>query len=547
MTRTTMKIIFTLCVFFFLLFPFAQDNARIEAILAIPRTPVEKLEITEGVTVTYLPTTYANSSFDLNTQLQKLEGATILRVYYVYTRHRRSEAFNQMALDRERLLWLNSVLPEIVSDPFVQWEILEQTGATDYESGQTYFHGFVIIHRPVMTEEERQKEITRLMDYLENPDEVFFEMTVDPIASQTGKEQPGTEKAEPLRSDAHFPDGESALFEYFQRNIIYTPDAGRFDGWVEISFAVLEDGTIDSLVFRKDYPPTVQTIVEKTFNDMPEWKPETVNGKPVYAVVNLEVRVSYSPDVKGMYTRDGQRPNMDAGPGVAFVPVEDENNFNLMTPPQAITVKSSAVYKGLDLYLESTGTALVMDVTGSMTTHIAAMKNWIRSQKTPPFTSYTFFNDGDKKTSKEKKIGETGGIYMCKVLDDMDKTIEEAMNNGTGGEEPENDLEAVLHAIAHDENAKEILLIGDNYSEVKDISLLNKINRPVHVLVCAAPKFVRCEYLKIAKETGGKVILNGALIDLAPIVKGDKIVLNGVDYKYNGTDFEIDYKGQIFY
>jgi len=69
----------------------------------------------------------------------------------------------------------------------------------------------------------------------------------------------------------------------------------------------------------------------------------------------------------------------------------------------------------------------------------------------------------------------------------------------------------------------------------------------VHVLVCAAPKYVRCEYLKIAKDTGGFLFLNGEKIDLSSVQKGEEILIQKVAYKYNGNEFEIQSKGEIHY
>ncbi|MBK9591950.1 MAG: hypothetical protein IPO32_10725 [Crocinitomicaceae bacterium] len=48
---------------------------------------------------------------------------------------------------------------------------------------------------------------------------------------------------------------------------------------------------------------------------------------------------------------------------------------------------------------------------------------------------------------------------------------------------------------------------------------------------------MRCDYLSIAKETGGLFILNGEVFDLSSIQKGDIVQLQKIDYKYNGNNF----------
>jgi hypothetical protein len=79
------------------------------------------------------------------------------------------------------------------------------------------------------------------------------------------------------------------------------------------------------------------------------------------------------------------------------------------------------------------------------------------------------------------------------------------MKAGRGGDLPENDLEAILEAANKFPAAGDIILISDNWAAVKDISLLNKLNRPVHIIVCGARGYVHPDYTKIALQTGGSV------------------------------------------
>jgi len=548
--------------FIFLLsvnFVVAQSNSRIESILKIPRTQIAKLDMPESNSVTYLPSIFSESKFQNNSTISNLQNATVIKVYYVYTLYKLSPDFNQLALDRKRFNWLNANFPSMISDPFIQWEIIEQTGCSDFTQGDSYFHGFVVVHRPFSTEEHRLAEIDQLTKFLDNPTEIFVETLLDPIASQVGKtsmtSDAGSSSTTTIstttlkESPAKFAEGEYALLTFLQENLKNTPEIGlqRTDVWVDVKFTVKADGSVDSLVFIGDYTKAVREEVEYAIDTMPNWKPAIQNGKPVESTVSLQIRVSYSGELKGMYTRDRQKPGFRDE--TKIIPeLKDDSEFNLMTTPEAINVKSTAVYKGLEIISAQKKIALVMDVTGSMTTHIASMMHWVRTHSaTATFTSYTFFNDGDGKTTKNKKIGETGGIYMTKSLAEADKIIKETMMKGNGGEAPENDMEAVRYAFTEDLDADAVLLIGDNYSEVRDINLLNEIKKPVHVLLCAAPKFVRCEYLKIAKQTGGTFILNGEIIELASIVKGETRIIQGVEYFYNGNDFELKSKDEVFY
>ena len=48
-----------------------------------------------------------------------------------------------------------------------------------------------------------------------------------------------------------------------------------------------------------------------------------------------------------------------------------------------IAIKNMPVYKGLEVLDRNERCALVMDVTGSMTDHVASMKRWIKMNQNP--------------------------------------------------------------------------------------------------------------------------------------------------------------------
>lgn len=528
-----------------------QASVKIDNILSQPRQKLEKLELIDSKTAIYLGCPFAQSGFDHITESQA-NSLTITDVYYVYTQYKQSETFNQLSLDRKRFNWLNTHFPFLLSDPLIQWHIVEQTGCNTSEEGDNYFHGFVIIHRPQPSAEERDQEITLLRSYLTNSADVFYDPGIDPIKSQLPVGIDTATKAtnpESLNAKACFKEGEYALYEHFQQNLKNSENVSqqRLDKWVKVQFIVNEEGKIDSLIFLEDYPLAATDQIQNAFKIMPDWYSAKVNGKAVSSKVNMEIRISYSGEVKGMYTRDGIKPDFSAD--VAKIPIREETGtFNLMVNAEPIQISSTAVFKGLDKVRDFGMCALVMDVTGSMTLHIAAMTKWIKANHLAlPFTSYTFFNDGDNKATKDKSLGKAGGVYITKVAGEIDDLITDTMRKGNGGEAAENDLEAVLFAIEHDTEVQAIVLIADNYSEVRDLSLLDKITKPVHVILCAAPKFVRPDYLQIAKTTGGLLMLNGETIDLSSVQKGDEIMLQGVKYKYDGKSFQPDYKGDIHY
>jgi hypothetical protein len=169
------------------------------------------------------------------------------------------------------------------------------------------------------------------------------------------------------------------------------------------------------------------------------------------------------------------------------------------------------------------------------------MLSWIKKHNTTnPFSSFTFFNDGDNKDTGDKPVGKAGGIYSTFSIKEVNQVVEKTMRKGSGGPElSENDMEAVLKAIEIDTIATDILLIGDNYSDIRDIRLMDKITKPVHVLLCAAPTKIRTEYLDVIKQTGGQLYLNGEIIDLTKIADGETAVIQGFNYVFNGRKFRM--------
>lgn len=174
---------------------------------------------------------------------------------------------------------------------------------------------------------------------------------------------------------------------------------------------------------------------------------------------------------------------------------------------------------------------VVSDLTGSMSPYVAQLVLWFRLNELNKRVNHvTFFNDGDMKQTKEKVIGRTGGIYHGEVMnyDSIRSLALTTIRNGGGGDMPENDVEAILAAIKKNPKAKSVVLIADNWAHVKDFSLVEKLDRPVHVILCGTQFGVNVEYLELARKTGGSVhTMKKDLKNLAKMSEGKKFMLDG--------------------
>ncbi|MDC0257430.1 hypothetical protein OAK35_01670 [Crocinitomicaceae bacterium] len=493
-----------------------------------------------------IPSSFSEES--LRKAVKKPKG-TVQTVYYIYTGYRQSPSFDQKALNKERIQRLSEQIPEVLQNRYVEWKIIEQTGCSSPQIGRTYFHGFVLEYRPEVSSSDREKEIANLETFLKNP-KAGFAMESDPTSSKLSVDvQKGILREtkisdywpEPEKIDrqANFPEGNLALYEYFKKNI---PAGGevsknRDDEWVPLSFQVDENGTISDVRFS-EVKVYMQRTIEDVLESMPKWDAAIKDGTPISSRVNIELRMSYSPIVRGMYNRDGKKPKFTQDEAAAIA-VKNASTDE-QTEERILTAEKSAVYRSMEEVITREKIAMVMDVTTSMSLHLASMNWWIaNSADSLNVVHYTFFNDGNNIDDKKKKSGKTGGIYHGTELRDLPATLMEAMRAGNGGDLVENDFEAVLEAQNKQNNAEALLLIVDNFSDVRDENLLSQIQMKTHVLIAGDVTFVRECYLNLAKKTGGGILVNGKRINLENVKEGGRITIANSTYSFNGKEFKL--------
>jgi hypothetical protein len=184
---------------------------------------------------------------------------------------------------------------------------------------------------------------------------------------------------------------------------------------------------------------------------------------------------------------------------------------------------------------------VVNDLTGSMYPYMNQILLWHALALVPGENNrYVFFNDGDGKPTHEKIIGVTGGIYFCEERD-MEKIMQSMMTTmkaGTGGERPENDVEALLEATRLMGEGDELILVADNYSDVRDLELLARLRVPVRIVLAGVEHGVNEDYLHLAYMTGGSIhTLEEDIFHLTRLNDGEIISIGGYQYRVNGGAF----------
>ena len=214
--------------------------------------------------------------------------------------------------------------------------------------------------------------------------------------------------------------------------------------------------------------------------------------------------------------------------------VEFSEEFKAKTLAIDTSVFEDFVVKSVLERNEWTEMLVVSDMTGSMTPYISQLLLWMKLNTTDErIKQFVFFNDGDTNLDEDKEVGKTGGIYTSKSKEykDVENLAIQSMLNGDGGDSQENDIEALLEGIQLCPDCKENILIADNGSPMRDYELLEKLDRPIRVVLCGAEHGVKTEYLNLARATGGSIhLIEEDIMNLVEINEGEIIEINGMEY-----------------
>ncbi|MES2381756.1 MAG: hypothetical protein V4538_11985 [Bacteroidota bacterium] len=186
--------------------------------------------------------------------------------------------------------------------------------------------------------------------------------------------------------------------------------------------------------------------------------------------------------------------------------------------------------------------AMVVDLTGSMFPYIGQLLIWYKQNyESEKVMFYTLFHDGGDVIDETKKVGLVGGVYTFEAKDfkKFKKDIDETRKKGgerQGGDDPENDLEAVLKTITTLRGYSDIVLVADD-SPVRDMVLLKRIKKPIHIIICGTAKGINAEYLKIAYQTKGSIHTAKDDINMKTIKENQEFTIDDDIFKFRAGEF----------
>ncbi len=399
-----------------------------------------------GRTVVYISCPFASPTFNNPEAAKGLKGYVIEKVQLVYTTYRQDESFSQQKLNQNRLRNLELILPDAFSSALTEWQLVGQTGAATPEEGKNYFHGFVITYRSAPSPTLMKEEIKKL-------DSAFMGIIKVRKPGDTSFGGGAFVEGTPPKLDLlRMPDGTSIILRHD-----IPEDSLRF---------YLRPSTPGASIGTARYKDTSRTTILVT---------EYFGGHRIEREWKLE---EHREDPKAFDFLGKKYLN---NPDSVVTSVFRRNNWNNFV--------------------------MVCDVTGSMSPYtaqiFAVLPAVVENRRCKGFM---FFNDGDKKPTADKKDLKAGGLYWTRAMrfDSAYFTARKCMANGDGGDLPENNVEALIVAEKINPGG-ELVLIADNWASPRDLSECDKINSPVHVILCSARSGVNPDYLFLARVTNGSI------------------------------------------
>ena len=200
-------------------------------------------------------------------------------------------------------------------------------------------------------------------------------------------------------------------------------------------------------------------------------------------------------------------------------------------------IGDSMVYSTFANHPEWKNALVVMDWTGSMYRYGAQAILWhTLNYKNSGIKNFVFFNDGDGIDDDKKIIGETGGVYFAQArhMDRLIKTFYLVGKKGKGGDDPENDIEALIRGLNRFEDFDELILIADNNSCIRDFRLIANLGVKVNIIACGTKYGLNPQYVNLAYLTGGSIhSMKEEINHLSQKVNDNELKLKQLNYELN--------------
>lgn len=283
--------------------------------------------------------------------------------------------------------------------------------------------------------------------------------------------------------------------------------------------------------------------LKKLVAEMNSWNPAVRNGIAVNSIVKIKIRY-----FDGKFSAE----NVEVPRNLLKCPiVPDDELFDFSAPVVRtkfgvlpFTMSDADLLKKVMARIPNADSiGMAIDLTGSMGPYMAQaleLSTEIIQSGKPTLMAFALFNDGNGLMTRDKVIGKTGGINLLTHDITPDRLISLAiktMQDGSGGDAPENNVEAVLALLNTCEDCKTVLVICDNQATPRDIRLANQINKTVHWVICGTGP-LNPDYLTLARNSRGILHTYEATVSgLHLLQEGEIVTVAGVRFRLSGGKF----------
>ena len=179
---------------------------------------------------------------------------------------------------------------------------------------------------------------------------------------------------------------------------------------------------------------------------------------------------------------------------------------------------------------------VITDCSGSMIPYGSEVVIWhLLKHDKKNISQFVFFNDGDP--NQDKIIGKAGGVYLfqTKQSDKVIKAVRYFTDKGLpfNNDNPENDVEAIIKGTQMVKGYDDIVLIADNWSGIRDISIANQIKSPVRIVLCGVENGnIHPDYIQLAHATNGSIhTIEDDIYQFMKDKEGNIIAIDNIKYR----------------
>ncbi len=546
---------------FYIIFTVQILSAQVGSVnelIDIPDVDVEIYRPKKDTPYVFVPSGFAASEVKNTKTPDSLKNHVVYKVVLVYSAYHKSENFNQEKLNYDRWNKLFLKNPELFSNGGTSYLNIRQTSATTDTSAKKLMHGFYIYYRQPALAEARKKEVDDLKEFMttigvdlkdsiESPSLVTLakkaKLKPDDDEETTSLAERKETFWSPKRTRDKFAcrqpfygNGPSDIEDFFNSTVKLSKRLKKKRKPVDtdIILRLHFNGSLVSariISSNKEFAPEISTAVKK----MKRWNPSIKNGMTVKSDVRFKLRYSDGKfNLMGapLVARQLQKCDCCTPDSLLFAEM-DPTTLTMSEMADFLPVFSpedSIIKKVSDRNPDMRDLLVAVDLTGSMSPYIMqviSLMEELTITRSPEVKCFSLFNDGDDKEDRKKEIGNTGGIYIVHgdiTLKKLGRTILQAMQKGSGGDTPENNIEAVLKGLKACPECKDVVMVADNFATPRDGKLLPEINIPIHWIICGGEEGLNSEYLDLVRQNKGYLhTLNYDVKDLHLAKEGNVI------------------------